>query len=144
MENQLIKLNIIIVTIVEKYTNKMINLKDLTIVIPVKIESQDRYYNLKTVLGFINNHFETNVKIIEESNNNSKIDFLQNFNNLNIDYKFYQVSSNTPFHRTKYLNEMIASTDTKVVSNYDSDVFFPTKTYEDVVNLILNEESDFV
>lgn len=122
----------------------MINLDELTIVIPVKIESSDRYNNLKTVLGYINHHFKTNIKIIEESPDNPKIDFLDNFQNLSIDYKFYQVPSNEPFHRTKYLNEMIFSTTTKVVSNYDSDVFFPVQTYVDVVNSIINREFDFV
>ena len=122
----------------------MINLDDLTIIIPVKIESSDRYHNLKTVLGYINHHFKTNVKIIEESPDESKIDFLDDFKNLSIDYKFCQVPASEPYHRTKYLNEMIFSTTTKVVSNYDSDVFFPVQTYVDVVNSIVNSEFDFV
>lgn len=122
----------------------MIELNDLTIIIPVKIESIDRYNNLKTVLGYINHHFKTNVKIIEESSDKSKIDFLDDFKNLTIDYKFYCVPESVPYHRTKYLNEMIFSTKTKVVSNYDSDVFFPVETYVNVVNSILNNESDFI
>ncbi len=122
----------------------MIELNDLTIVIPVKIESSDRYNNLKTVLGYINNHFKTNIKIIEETPNIPKIDFLDNFKNLSIDYKFCVVSNSTPYHRTKYLNEMIFSTETKIVSNYDCDVFFPVETYVNVVNKLLNNESDFI
>jgi predicted glycosyltransferase involved in capsule biosynthesis len=39
---------------------------------------------------------------------------------------------------------MIFSTTTKVVSNYDSDVFFPVQTYVDVVNSIIDDEFDFV
>lgn len=122
----------------------MTNLNDLTIAIPVKIESSDRYNNLKTVLGYINNYFHTNVKIIEESPDNPRIDFLDDLKNLNIDYKFYQVPSTEPFHRTRYLNEMIFSTTTKVVSNYDSDVFFPVETYINVVKSIVDGEFDFV
>lgn len=122
----------------------MIELNDLTIVIPVKIESSDRYNNLKTVLGYINHHFKTNIKIIEESNDTSRIDFLDELKNLNIDYKFYQVENGVTYHRTKYLNEMIFDTKTKVVSNYDSDVFFPVETYVNVVNSILKEEYDFI
>ena len=122
----------------------MIELNDLTIVIPVKIESSDRYNNIKTVLGYINHHFKTNIKIIEESNDVSKLDFLDSLDNLSIDYKFYQVKDSVPYHRTKYLNEMIFSTKTKVVSNYDSDVFFPVETYVNVVKSIVNEDFDFV
>jgi len=122
----------------------MFNLEELTIIIPVKVESNDRYNNLKVVLGYINNHFKTNVKIIEESPDKPKVDFLSDFINLNIDYKFYCVEGNKPYHRTKYLNEMLFSTTTKVVSNYDSDVFFPVETYINVVNSIINNEYDFV
>jgi hypothetical protein len=122
----------------------MIILDDLTIVIPVKIESNDRYNNLKTILGYINHHLKTNIKIIEESPDIPKIDFLDDFKNLSIDYKFYQVNCTEPFHRTKYLNEMIFSTTTKVVSNYDSDVFFTVQTYVDVVKSIIDGDFDFV
>lgn len=122
----------------------MIELKDLTIVIPVKIESSDRYNNIKTVLGYINHHFKTNIKIIEESNDTPKLDFLDELKNLSIDYKFCKVDSSVAYHRTKYLNEMIFSTTTKVVSNYDSDVFFPVETYVNVVQNILDGDVDFV
>jgi hypothetical protein len=122
----------------------MIELKDLTIIIPVKIESMDRYYNLKTVLGYINHHLITNVKIIEVSPDETRIDFLDDFKNLNIDFKFYKVDENVAYHRTKYLNEMLNSTTTKVVSNYDCDVFFPVETYVNVVNKLLNNEADFI
>ncbi len=122
----------------------MIQLDDLTIVIPVKIESTDRYNNIKTVLGYINHHFKTNVKIIEESNDSPKIDFLDSLTNLSIDYKFYQVPESVAYHRTKYLNEMIFSTTTKVVSNYDSDIFLPVDTYVKVVDTIVKGEMDFI
>ena len=102
----------------------MINLKDLTIIIPVKIESQDRYFNLKTVLGYLNHHFKTNVRIIESSSDGPKIDFLKNFKNLHIDYEFQILNHGESYHRTKYLNQMINKTKTKVIANYDIDVFF--------------------
>ena len=121
----------------------MINLKDLTIIIPVKIESQDRYFNLKTVLGYLNHHFRTNVRIIEASSDGPKIDFLKNFKNLHIDYEFQILNHGEAYHRTKYLNQMINKTKTKVIANYDTDVFFPVATYSKVVQDILNDVTDF-
>ena len=43
----------------------MKKLKDTTIIIPVAIESTDRLNNAKTVLGFLNYHFNVNVIIHE-------------------------------------------------------------------------------
>jgi hypothetical protein len=55
----------------------MIDLTQTTFIIPVKIEHQDRYRNAKTVLGFLNHHFNTNVFIFESSPDGiSKLDFL--------------------------------------------------------------------
>ena len=55
----------------------MENLKNCTFMIPVRIEHQDRYNNAKSVLGFLNHHFETNVIIYEVSESGeSKLDFL--------------------------------------------------------------------
>lgn len=122
----------------------MINLKDLTIIIPVKIESSDRYFNLKTILGYLNHHFKTNVIIIEVTNDLPKVDFLGSFKNLKIDYSVQVTPLGESYHRTKYLNEMINKVKTKVVANYDTDVFFPVETYAKVVKSILDDEVDFV
>jgi len=121
----------------------MIDLKKLTILIPVKIESLDRYHNLKIVLGYLNNYFNTNIKIIE-SDENQKVDFLKDFKNLNIDYTFKKIHKYEPYHRTKYLNEMIFSSNTDIVSNYDCDVMLPINTYINVVDKLLNSEVDFI
>lgn len=121
----------------------MIDLNNLTILIPVKIESYDRYYNLKIVLGYLNKNFKTNIKIIE-SDETSKIDFLKEFKNLNIDYSFQKLDKYEPYHRTKYLNEMIYSSETELVSNYDCDVLLPINTYVEVVSKLINDESDFI
>jgi hypothetical protein len=86
----------------------MKNLKDCTFMIPVRIEHQDRYNNAKSVLGFLNHHFETNVIIYEVSESGeSKLDFLSGLKNLKIDHTIEILPIRKAFHRTKYLNIML-------------------------------------
>lgn len=120
----------------------MINLQDLTIMIPVKIESNDRYNNLRTVLSYLDHHFKTNVSIIEAGQRRFT-DFLTSFNNLNICYEFVKTDDGA-FHRTKYLNEMICHSKTPIISNYDCDVLLPVSSYIVVVDKLLNENIDFI
>ncbi len=122
----------------------MIDLTNLTIIIPIKIESEDRLSNIKILLGYLNTHFITNIKIIETYVDYPKIDFIDLYNNLIIDYKNEQISNNEPYHRTKYLNMMLFDTKTEIISTYDSDVLLPIDTYINVVNELVSSKFDFI
>lgn len=122
----------------------MIDLSQNTFIIPVRIESTDRYYNINAVLGYLNNHFKTNIKIFEVCSDNSRLDFLESLENLNIEYFYEKLEDDAPFHRTKYLNIMLEATDTELVSNYDCDVLLPTDVYPSVCNHLLLNKADFV
>jgi hypothetical protein len=121
----------------------MENLKNCTFIIPVRIEHQDRYNNAKSVLGFLNHHFETNVIIYEVSEDGkSKLDFLEDLKNLKIDHTVNSLSVKESFHRTKYLNIMLDKVVTPVVVNYDIDVFLPPQSYLICRDRILSGEVD--
>ena len=121
----------------------MIDLKDCTIIIPIKVEHNDRYRNAKTVLGFINKHLNTNVFIYEVCEEGiSKLDFLDNLTNLNI--KHWKGEDEGIFHRTKYLNIMLDEVVTPVVANYDVDVIIPCDFYKSITDLISSGASDVV
>ena len=96
----------------------MTNLNETTFIIPVCIESADRLNNSKTVLGYLNHHFNTNVIIHELVNGETKLPFLNEFKNLNITHILEQSDMST-YHRTKQLNIMIDLVETKVIVNYD-------------------------
>ena len=55
------------------------NVKDLTkttFIIPICVESKDRYNNAVSVLGFLNKNFKTIVIIHELTKDNSQLDFI--------------------------------------------------------------------
>jgi len=94
----------------------MIDLKDCTFIIPIKIEHEDRYRNARSVLGFLNHHFNTNVIIYEISNDlNSNLNFLNELKNLKIKHSVHSLNDKDFFHRTEYLNIMLDKVKTPVV-----------------------------
>jgi hypothetical protein len=121
----------------------MVNLKDCTFIIPLRIEHDDRYRNAFSVLGFLNHHFETNVIIYEISRDGeSKLDFLQELGNLEISHSVHRLHPMDFFHRTEYLNIMLDKVKTPVVVNYDIDVILPVESYIECRDSILKGEVD--
>lgn len=118
----------------------MINLSNVTFIIPVSIESKDRERNLISVLGYLNSNFKTNIIIHEIYKDESKIEFISSFENLKIKHIEEKNSSNE-YHRTRQINEALSQVKTKVVCNYDADVILPIKSY--VVSEYLIQEGLF-
>jgi len=127
----------------------MIDLKNCTFIIPVRIESEDRMRNVITVLCYLLENFDTKV-ILKEVDTESVFEkeirpqvkeYLGDAIN-NLTYVFEQ-SDDPVFYRMKILNEMINMTDTPVIANYDCDVLFKPETYIKAVEMI-NDGYDIV
>lgn len=121
----------------------MINLLNTTFLIPIYIDSNDRLENSKAVLGYLDNHFITNVIIHEFIDDKSKLDFLDQFKNLSIKH-LTEKNELKVYHRTRQLNEMLSMVKTSVVCNYDIDVVLPVSSYLISEYLILNKLFDVV
>ena len=122
----------------------MIDLKNCTFIIPIRIESEDRMRNVVTVLAYLLKNFDTKVILKEvdvESVFEDQVlpqieDFLgDNINNLT---HVFEKSDDPVFYRMKILNEMIDMSDTKVIANYDCDVLFKKETYVESVKMIMD------
>ena len=122
----------------------MIDLKNCTFIIPIRIESEDRMRNVVTVLAYLLKNFDTKVIVKEvdvESVYEDQVlpqieDFLgDNINNLT---HVFEKSDDPVFYRMKILNEMIDMADTMVIANYDCDVLFKKETYVESVNMIMD------
>lgn len=121
----------------------MFNLENTTFIIPLFIESKDRYNNAKTVLSYLNNNFKTNVIIHELIKDSTKLNFLSELTNLNIKH-LREIITDDCYHRTRQLNEMLNIVKTPVVCNYDIDVLLPVESYILSEYLIKNSIFDVV
>jgi len=100
--------------------------KDVTIIIPLRIDSQEREDNLNAVIRFFIN--ETDVRIIIlEADDTPK--FIKNENE-RIEYCFY-TDNKELFHRTHYINMLLKKAKTPIVGVWDTDVLFPISQIEE-------------
>ena len=123
----------------------MIDLKDCTFIIPIRIESEDRMRNVITVLCHLLRNFDTKV-ILKEVDTESVFkkevlpqieEYLgDGINNLK---HVFEKSDDPVFYRMKIINEMIDMSDTPIIANYDGDVVFKLETYTEAVEMIRGE-----
>ena len=104
----------------------MIDFKDVTFIIPVRFDSQDRKRNFKITINFLEKTFDTNI-IVMESDKESNEEFVKLISE-KLTYVF-EKSDDHLFHRTKMLNHMTKMSKTNIVVNYDIDVLFKPDQY---------------
>ena len=110
---------------------------DLTFLIPVKLESQDRVRNLTTVITYLASNYDAKI-IVKECDTEPRFETLVGTQFTDrIDYSF-EKQTQPFFHKTKLLNDMIEMATTEVVANYDTDVVLPISS----VNLSLSLIAD--
>lgn len=112
----------------------MINFKDVTFIVPVRFDSQDRKDNFKTSMSFLLRNFDTNI-IVLESDENSNEEFVKSISE-KIKYVF-EKNDEKLFHRTRLLNDMTKMSETNIIVNYDVDVIFTIDQYVESKNKIL-------
>jgi predicted glycosyltransferase involved in capsule biosynthesis len=118
----------------------MINFKDVTFIIPVRFDSNDRKRNFKLTINFLEKNFDTNI-IVMESDKVSNENFVRSVSN-SVEYIFEKDDSHL-FHRTRLLNFMTKKSKTNIVVNYDIDVLFTLDQYITSKSL-LDNGVDFV
>jgi hypothetical protein len=112
---------------------------DTTLLIPIRIDTEERKKNINITLQYILKHTDCDV-IIKENDANQKL-FLEY--NSRIKYIFEKNESSI-FHRTRMLNEMLFMVKTPIVGNYDADVLLPIDSYKNAKTLILDNDYDLV
>jgi hypothetical protein len=114
----------------------MIDLKDVTFIIPILIDSEDRINNYNIVIDYLLKNFDTNI-IVCESDNESHENLLKRDG---IEYMF--VKNDGLFHRTRLLNIMTKKAKTNIVVNYDIDVVFKPQQYVQARDVIKFDNHD--
>lgn len=109
---------------------------DVTIVIPIRVDSSIRIANLVTIIRLYsdleNIHF-----IIREADNLQRLHIEESER---IDYSFCR-DNNPVFHHTHYRNEMIKQAKTPIVIVWDVDVLVPEEQLYKAVNDIRNRHA---
>ena len=100
----------------------MIDLKDCTFIIPIKIESDDRKRNLQITLNYLQRNFDTNIIVYESDKISRAKKYIEDISE-DILYMFEKNETGI-FHRTRMLNEMTEIAKTNIIVNYDIDVIF--------------------
>ena len=91
--------------------------KSLTIGIPVRIDSKERKANLSAVVKHLS-ALRCRIIVLEaDTHSNAKdIGYTEN-----VEYIFVE-DTNTVFHRTRYINQMLLMAQTETVAIWDTDV----------------------
>lgn len=94
-------------------------LKDLTIVVPVRVDCEERKENLQMLLRQVS-HWGCVVIVLEAAEHPMLADLVEAFAP-NVRY-IYVEDKKDPFHRTHYINALLQQTSTTLVGVWDSDV----------------------
>src|SRR5690554_6264042 len=95
-----------------------LDLKDVTFIIPLRIDTIDRLENTLVIVDFLLENFATRVEILEASGRDTGI--LRRMLPREVNYYFKEDFDNV-FHRTKYINELSNWCETQFISLWDTD-----------------------
>lgn len=108
----------------------MLDLKDTTFIVPIRIESTDRAFNFQYVIQYLCRNFETNIMVWESDKKPIASEILRRINPYKTKIKYwFEKTEDSTFHRTRLLNEMLADCKTTIVVNYDADILLEPSTY---------------
>lgn len=112
-----------------------INLKDCTLVVPVRFDSNDRVNNVKLMIKYINTYFDTNIFICEHDTVSIFEENFKEVNLLNVSHYFIQ-SDDELFYKTKCINDTVKNIKTPYFSIYDADILLKPEQIIETINLL--------
>ena len=117
------------------------DLQDVTFLIPLRVDSIHRLENLLAVIGFLHQHFDTHIHVLEASGYNNHL--LPQLLPANVSHTFRQ-DYDPVFYRTRYINQLVKKASTDIVAVWDSDVLVAKRQMDGAVDLIRSKAADFV
>lgn len=106
-----------------------------TIAIPVRIDSEDRLENLRTVLAWVMT-FGCPIVVLEADKESMLQDIVKPYQQ--VEYLFFPDQEEI-FHRTKYINILLRHIQTDVVAIWDADVIIPLHQCQHAVLQIMEQ-----
>ena len=121
---------------------------DLTILIPTRIETEDRLRNIISSVSYLLKHVPAKIIVKEVSDQNAfkfralpEIKKYADTSNLTC---LFEETQEPLFCKSKVLNDLIVAADTNVVANYDADCILPVDAYRQAYNAIQDNQLDVV
>lgn len=113
------------------------NLKDVTFLIPIRIDCQERLENLILAVQFLRDYFKTEI-IVLEADSQEKVYLSEDI------IKIFREDHDPIFHRTKYINQMTNMASTPYLGIWDADVIGIPSQIDAGINMLRNGEADMV
>ena len=123
-------------------------MKDLTFLIPTRIETEDRLRNIISSVSYLLKHLPAKVIVKEVSNHptfkHRAMPEIKKYSDIsNLTY-LYEETEEPLFCKSKVLNDLIVASDTKFVANYDADCFLPLTSYHQAYAVLQSGKADVV
>ncbi|WP_044265429.1 glycosyltransferase family protein [Bacteroides timonensis] len=115
------------------------DLKDVTFMIPVRIDSIIRLENLISVVQYLFRHFNCHIMVLEADAYNNGI--IKRLLGQKIEYHFIEDYDST-FYRTKYLNIMTEMSTTPFLAIWDADIIISSSQIIEAIGKLRNEKYD--
>ena len=125
-------------------------MKDLTYLLPCRIESEDRLRNVITSVTYLLKNFpeaKVLVKEVDKKSNfkESALPQIRKYVGDTSQLKhIFEESDEQFFHKTRILNDLCVAADTPIIYNHDVDVVVPKNSHELAYRSITQEGSDAV
>lgn len=110
----------------------MVNLKDTTIVIPIRIDSPERKRNLDAALKWLCEQTDASIWVLE-ADKVKQCDLKEGTDRV---CYIFEKDTERIFYRTYYLNKLIKMVQTPIVGIWDADIIIPVEQMEKAVTTI--------
>lgn len=118
--------------------SERVDLRQVTFLIPVRIEHPDRERNLNLTIDYLNARFQTNI-IVGEDSSYPQLQYLADR------CKYYHYPSNDPYtYKTKTLNQLAKVASTPIVAIWDTDALVATQQIVAASQAIERDSFDLV
>lgn len=116
-------------------------MKDLTFLLPCRIESEDRLKNVITSVTFLLKNYPESKVIVKEVDSHSHFKFralpiIKKYADTSQLTHIYEENTEKFFHKTRILNDLLVASDTEIVYNHDVDVILPKQSVVTAYNAI--------
>jgi predicted glycosyltransferase involved in capsule biosynthesis len=114
----------------------MENIKDVTFLIALKVDSTDRLNNLDITMQYLQSHFDANIVICEQDT----VPHLKG--KYNCDYVFFETADF--FNRQRGVNLAAKQANTPVIIHYDADILLAPYQILTARHVLLTKQADFI